>query len=109
MKKLVVAAALALMSTGCYHIKYTTNNPPGGQPQPVIWHHDVAIGLVELAPIDVSKTCPNGFAVVDNQQTVVDAILGYLLRVIWTPNSVTITCAGGGAATPPAATPPAGT
>jgi len=107
MKKLILAGALALMSTGCFHIKYTTNAAAEGTAKPAMWHHTLIVGLIELGPVDLAKECPNGVSSVENQVTFLDGFLGGLTESIWHPNSVTITCGSGGAAPAPA-TPPAG-
>ena len=89
-----VALILMLGAAGCYRIKYTTTRPPAPAPNYDEWHHNMIFGLAEISsPVNISQSCPNGVAVVENQQTFVNGLVtAVTLFWIWEPTTVTVTC-----------------
>ncbi len=100
--KLYVALIATFAIAGCYHIRYTTNQPPAPAPNLDEWHHDLIFGLAEVSPpVNVSQACPNGFAAVENQETFVNGLVTFLtFSWIWEPTTVTVTCSGNKADAP---------
>ncbi len=104
-----IALILMFAAAGCFHIKYTTNQPLAPQPAYDEWHHNMIFGLAEISsPVNVSQACPNGFGFVENEETFVNGLVKWLTTSwIWEPTTVRVTCAAGRAdAPPPPATPP---
>ena len=59
------------------------------------WHHGVIWGIAELSgPYDLKKICPNGWAEVTTETSFLNGLLTSLTSSIYTPQSVTIRCAG---------------
>lgn len=116
--RLLLLAALALSTSGCFRIRYITNAPAESTPALEKWHHNIIAGLVELSdPVNVAEACPQGFAEVRNEVTFLNFLAsaavqsaayvpiaiatnnggtaaGYVYPVqLWSPQSVTVTCA----------------
>ena len=115
--KRALALALVLLS-GCYKTHFVTAAQPFTPPPPLIWHHDLIYGLIELTPTDLDKVCPGGVAKVDYQQTFLDGLLRSCIGgSLWQPSTIQVWCAAGGSvpsappgaptAPPPPAVPPA--
>lgn len=92
---LVALAACAASLSGCYSIRYHTRAAP--EPQPVYdkWHHTNVFGLVESsAPVKVGELCPNGVAVVENEDSAGNRFASWFsMWWIWQPTTVRVTCA----------------
>jgi hypothetical protein len=59
------------------------------------WHHGVIWGIAELSgPYDLKKICPNGWAEVTTETSFLNGLLTSLTSSVYTPQSVTIRCAG---------------
>ena len=100
LKALALALGLAALS-GCFHIKYTRNQPPAPVPNFDQWHHNMVFALVEVSdPVNVSQACPNGFAMVEYQMTFVNGLISFLTGPIWEPSTVTVTCSANKAEAP---------
>jgi hypothetical protein len=104
MTRRVLAAVVAAALSGCYTIRYERRSalPEAGAPREV-WHHGFVGGaLLGSAPIDLTKMCPTGVAVVESQVTFVNW-LGQLVTCVgglcpiwapvWEPQTVSVTCA----------------
>jgi hypothetical protein len=65
------------------------------------WTSTFIFGLVPATPIDVRAQCTNGVAIVDTQMTFLNGLVGALTFGIYTPLSVSVTCASGGSAMRP--------
>jgi len=102
-----VALTLIFCAPGCYRIKYTTRQPPAPAPNYDEWHHNMIFGLAEISsPVNVSQACPNGIALVENEQTFVNGLVTALtLFWIWEPSTVRVTCGVGQADGPTPSTP----
>ena len=89
---LAVAALVAL--AGCHNVRYDTGRPASQRVVTVpanffLW------GLVGEKVIDLDAACPEGAAHWRNQATVVDAAIDVLTLGLWSPRTVTVTCAEG--------------
>lgn len=110
-KKAIAMAALAGMTTlssGCYHMKFTTNQTGGKVTGDAKWHHNF-VYFVEKDQVDLSKECPGGFTEVNHQMgalqaaiivgaSVVGSIIaiGGLVPLVWQPTEYTVACVEGG-------------
>jgi len=99
----VTLVLLALMTTGCYHqVVHTGLSPAPGN---AVIEKTAAIYFFGLAgaEVDVSQDCPSGVAVIETQQTFMNGLLGGITLGIYTPRSVTVTCASDPGGVPDAA------
>lgn len=88
-------ALTVLLMTGCYHQVVQTGATPA--PGNAVVQQTVALyffGLVG-AEVDTTGDCPTGVAIIETQQTFLNGLLGVVTLGIYTPQTVTITCAGG--------------
>ena len=91
---------LALVTSGCFKQVVRTEKTPS---QTVVEKAMVATwlwGLIPATPIDVRQQCPNGVAMVETQQNVMNGLVAILTLGIYSSRQVTITCAAAGGRTP---------
>jgi hypothetical protein len=93
-RRLALAAALAVTLGGCHNVRYDTGRPPSDRVVNVpvnffLW------GLVGEKTVDLDAACPEGAASWVNRATAIDALLDVLTVGIWSPRTVSITCAEG--------------
>jgi hypothetical protein len=98
--RLTALLTAALLATGCYHQVVETGATRGSRVVERPWTATYIFGLVPAAEISVAAECPNGVAVIETQQSFVNGLVGVLTLGIYTPQTVRITCAGGGAQLP---------
>lgn len=121
--RLLLLAALLAATTGCFKIRYITNSPSEATPALERWHHNAIAGLWEISnPVNVTEACPQGFAEVRNETTFLNWLAstavqgavstpiylatsrtdaatgittgGYFLPIqLWSPQTVSVTCA----------------
>lgn len=89
-------AATTLLTTGCYKVGYKTGLPAGGG------SHDVTIrhflwGAAGGGDQDLAAQCPNGVSSVQEQKSFVDQLISGLTGFLYSPTSVVVECAAGGA------------
>jgi hypothetical protein len=97
---LIVVASVTL--SGCYHAIIDTR-PAGVTQQSAAtgavvtkpWAHGFLFGLVPPTPVDANAKCPNGVARVETQQSFVNGLANFLTGGLYTPMTITITCAAG--------------
>lgn len=91
--KAIVGGLVLALTSGCFHITYTTHKTAETVPAYDQWHHNVVFGLAEVSdPVNVTQICPAGPAVVDNQVTFVNGLVQFLTISIYNPSTVTETC-----------------
>lgn len=89
-----LVAALALFgSTACYHAVVETGRAPGTTVVQKPWTATFVFGLVEAKEINVARECPNGLAKVESQMSFVNGLAAFVTAGLYTPHTVTITCA----------------
>lgn len=93
MKNVLALAAVALLSSACFHAVIETGLPAGTQVinQPMTM--SFVDGLVAPAPVNVASRCPNGVARVETQHSFVNGLIGAVTLGIVTPMTITVTCA----------------
>lgn len=89
-------AVLAVTSTACYHAVVDTGRAAGTTVISQPWAKSYVFGLVPVADIETASECPAGVARVETQQSVANSLVGIITLGIFTPQTVTITCASGG-------------
>ncbi len=86
-------AIVTLFVTGCYHQVVRTGAPAGDVVIEEPWTATYLLGLVPATSINTATRCPNGVAVIVTEQTFLNGFVGVITLGIYTPQSVTITCA----------------
>jgi len=104
MRPAALAAAAAVALSGCYTIRYERRGvlPESGAPRET-WNHGALGGTVPASrPVDLARSCPDGFASVENQVSAGNALgqlltsFGVLLVLhapLWEPTTVRVVCA----------------
>lgn len=100
MKRLVsllLIPVFALALSGCFHAEVTTGKQPSGQTIEKPWATGFVFGLaMPGAKIDAAQQCPNGVAKVDTKQSFLNGLVAGFTFNLYSPMSVTVTCAAGG-------------
>jgi hypothetical protein len=99
-----VLPLLCLCLGACYHANVETGRAPGAQKIEKGWAASWMGGLVAPAPVD-TKACPNGVARVETEHSVLNQMVGVFTLAIYTPMSITVTCAAAPTAVATATTP----
>lgn len=86
--------ALAVVLAGCYHTTVETGLPPGTQTLEREWASAWIYGLVPPAVVETASRCPNGVARMETQISFLNGLVGVLTFGIFTPMTLTVTCAG---------------
>ncbi|MFT5584554.1 MAG: hypothetical protein ACI9VR_002139 [Cognaticolwellia sp.] len=94
MKRLPIL--LLMLLSACYINNVETGKKGGGQTHTetvpfLLW------GLVGEASFNVDAICPQGVSSIHEEATPVDSILGCVTCGVYSPRTVTITCASGSA------------
>ena len=87
--------AISLSTGACFHAIVETGRPAGTATVQRPWTATYLWGLVPAAEINTATLCPQGVARVETQQTFANGLVSALTIGIYTPRSVTITCASG--------------
>jgi len=85
----------ALTISGCYHATLVTDNDPGTQTIEKRWATSFINGLVPPETIDATQQCNNGVARVETRLSFLNQIVTGLTLGIYSPMSITVTCASG--------------
>lgn len=101
-----VPMVLCVSLAACFHQVVQTGRNPAAVPVVIdkpfvttwLW------GLVAADEIDVRKECPAGVAVVTTEMSFMNGLATAITLGIWSPQHVTVTCAGGMASLPSKAT-----
>jgi len=92
----ISAVLLGALLCGCYTVRYTTGQNPGGS------HHEEGAnfflwGLVGEKSVNLDTICPQGVARWKNQATFLDGFLSVITLGIYEPRTITVDCTGGAA------------
>jgi len=68
------------------------------------WAHAFIYGLVPPAITETAKKCPTGVAKVETKQSFLNGLVGAITWGIYTPMTISYTCAKSGAELPPTRT-----
>lgn len=106
---ILLAMALAVASSGCFHSVVDTGLQPGHVGYQEEWETAWLIGAVP-ARVDATEACQGPWARVETQQSFLNGIVTALTLGIYAPHEVEVTCArvgpagssqdGGGGAVP---------
>ena len=87
--------ACCFLFTSCYQARMTTGLEPSDTVVEKKWASSFLYGLVP-ATVDVSDECTHGIASAERIMTFPNMLVSTLTLNIFTPQSVTVTCAAGG-------------
>ncbi len=100
----LVAAASVFALAGCYHAVIDTGRAPAGEPNVTPWAHGFIFGLVPPSITETVKKCPSGVAKVETQQSFVNGLASFVTGGLYSPMTISYTCAKSGAELPSAKT-----
>jgi hypothetical protein len=93
----LVIPILAFAISGCYSAQVTTDKQPSGQVIEKPWATGFVAGLATPgAQIDAAQQCSNGVAMVETQVSFLNQLATFVTFNLYSPMSVTVTCAAGG-------------
>jgi len=92
-----VLPLLCLCLGGCYHANVETGRAPGNQRIEKGWASSYLYGVVSPPPVDTKVTCVNGISRVETEHSFLNQLVGVSTLGIYTPFSITVTCAAGSA------------
>jgi hypothetical protein len=100
-----------LAGNGCYATTIQSGRTPALKPsieydeKP---HHGMLWGIAELSgPYDLDAICPHGWAEISTHTSFLNGLLDAITSGIYSPQTITVRCAGKPAGTPgPAPSPP---
>jgi hypothetical protein len=90
-------ASVLLIAPGCFHATVVTDRARSDRVVEDLWAHSFIGGLVPPATVDVSEQCINGVAVVETQHTFPNLVAQAVTFSLYSPMTITVTCAAGGA------------
>lgn len=99
-KRLLALAALATL-TGCYTTTISSGKPAARASieHDAKWHSGLVWGIAELSgPYNLQAICPQGWAEIETETSFLNGLVEGLTGGIYSPQSVTVRCASGGAA-----------
>jgi len=91
----LLLTALVALASGCYRQVVNTGRAPSTTTINKAWTATWAWGLVPAQAIDVTQQCAGGIATVETQLTVPNWFAQLVTIGIYSPRSVTVTCAQG--------------
>ncbi len=100
-KGAVLALTALVLASGCYTTTVRSGKPPGDATAEYDgkWHSGVVWGIAELSgPYDLSEVCPNGWAEITTETSFLNGLVDGVTSSIYSPQTVTVRCATGGAA-----------
>ena len=92
--RLLAAAAMALVATGCFTTTYKTSTPGGGKTK----EENATFflnGLIGEKTLNLSEVCPEGVASWKDTSTFGDGCLTAITCTLYSPRTITVECAGG--------------
>ena len=97
------AALLAIvgsfvLSAGCYRAIIETGRPASTTIVENEWASSWIAGLVPPAVVNVASQCPNGVSRVQTQHSFLNMLAQFVTFSIYSPMTITVTCASAGSA-----------
>ena len=93
--RLIGVAAAATLASGCWHATIVTGRPAGSQVIQEDWHTNWFFGLIPGAEVSTSA-CKSGVAKVETQHSFLNVLVSAFVGIVWSPMTITVTCASGG-------------
>ena len=88
-----VSAIVLLAVLGCYHATVETGLTPSSQTVEKSFASGWLFGLIPPSAVQTASRCPNGAAKIETQLSFVNQLVAWLTGYIYTPMSITVTCA----------------
>jgi len=88
-----LALAAAALLGGCYHAVIDTGREPSGTTISKPWAHSFVGGLVPPSVVETAQKCPAGVARVETQQSFLNLLAQGLTWGIYSPMTITVSCA----------------
>ena len=95
---LIAASAIAL--SGCYHAIIDTGRTASTEVITKPWANSFIFGLVPPPVLETSQQCKNGVAKVETQHSFLNGLAAVVTFSLYTPMTITVTCARGTAVLP---------
>lgn len=94
MKKVIFAAAVAVLLSGCAQQTFNMDQGIATTPKQVTTHHFFVSGIGQKKSIDAAQVCggANKVVRVETQQTFVNGLLGVVTFGIYTPREARVFC-----------------
>ena len=96
---LTIATSIVVLS-GCYHAVIDTGRAAVGEAHETPWAHSFIYGLIPPAVTETAKACPGGVAKVETQHSFLNGLAAAITFGLYTPMTITFSCAKGGASLP---------
>jgi hypothetical protein len=93
--RLLGVALAATLASACWHATITTGRPAGTQVIQEDWHTNWFFGLIPGDEVNTSA-CKSGIAKVETQHSFLNILVNAFVGIIWSPMTITVTCASGG-------------
>lgn len=94
----ILALLIALVALpGCYHATVMTGRTPGTTVVDKPFALGFIYGIVPPPTVNVAQECPQGVAMVETEQSIVNALVSIITAGIVTPMHIKVTCASGSA------------
>jgi hypothetical protein len=93
MRRALTLVTLAVLTSGCYHATINTGRPASTTVIKKPWAAGWIAGLVPPATLETAQQCPSGVSSVETQLTFPNQLVSFLTFSIFTPMSITVTCA----------------
>jgi hypothetical protein len=90
--------SVPLVLAACFHATIQTGATPGTTVISQPWASSFVFGLVPPKTVEAASQCPNGVATVETQHSFLNMVVAFLTIDIYTPMTITVTCAGSGRA-----------
>lgn len=94
--RIVSLTAIVALLAGCYHVTVVTGLPEGTSGIHKEWAPGFIFGLVPPETIESAKTCTNGVAKVETQQSFLNGLVSVVTFGIFTPWQIDVVCASSG-------------
>ena len=104
--KAYMALALLLLASGCYTTTISSGRPVGKVSPEAddTWHSGLVTGGVDLSgDYDLKSLCPNGWAEIHTETSVLNEVVELATYRLYAPQTVRVTCAADGPPRAPAA------
>jgi hypothetical protein len=87
-----------VLTAGCYKAVVETGRPSSGVIVQNEWAASFIAGLVPPSVVNTASQCPNGVSRVETQHSFLNMLAAFVTFQIYSPMTITVTCATGGTA-----------
>jgi hypothetical protein len=94
----LIPVVCAFVLAGCYHAVIDTGRTPSTTVIQKDWAMGWIYGLIPPDVVQTAQACPRGVSKVETQHSFLNMLAQFVTFGIFTPISITVTCAQGGTA-----------